>query len=240
VFENHPEFPLSIRPRLVAPEHPSEGTSAWFVIRWNRLTPVDQDRFRSYMSGLLHLTDPLDFCVDVDERPRATVAVVFYIHSALTELANVYFRANASPLRRALQLLHDPEQEYHAFWAEATGRQPQQFQDAFSPQQDAGVRQDMRACLQCSSARCPTSPARASVRACRATSRAAPAPLPPSSVVFAALTMASTSSVTIFACSASIVMRIVVDCDNRFTRGLWQATVRFGGDGLNPRTVRRR
>ena len=144
VLQAHPESPLLFAPRLVAPEHPSEGTSGWFLVRWNRLLQPDQDKFRSYVSGLLRLADPLDFCVDVDERPGATVPVVFYIDSALTALANTYFRADATPLRRALQLLHQPDTEYRAFWDDATGRHPEHFQDA--SHLDAPLAA-MRACL---------------------------------------------------------------------------------------------
>ena len=134
-------------PRLVAPEHPSEGTRRWFLLKWNRLLPPDQDKFRSYMSGLLRLADPLDFCVDVDGGPVARVPVVFYIASALTALANAYFRADATPLCRALQLLHRTDAEYRAFWDESTGRHPDYFQDA--------PLADMRACLECATSTAP-------------------------------------------------------------------------------------
>ena len=128
VLQAHPDSLFA--PRLVAPEHPSEGTRRWFLLKWNRLLQPDQDKFRSYVSGLLRLADPLDFCVDVDERPGATVPVVFYIDSALTALANAYFRADATPLRRALQQMHRPDAEYRAFWDDATGHHPEHCQDA--------------------------------------------------------------------------------------------------------------
>ena len=73
-----------------------------------------------------------------------TTRLFIYIASALTALANTYFRADASPLRRALQVLHDPEAEYRAFWDDATGHHAPHFQDA--SHFDAPLAA-MRACL---------------------------------------------------------------------------------------------
>ena len=147
------DFHLVIAPRLVRPEVPSDGTSQWFLYRWRKLLPPDQDKFRSYMSGVLKLTDPLDFCVDVDEREGVTTAVIFYINSVLTPLAQRYFKSNAEPLQQALAHLHRPDAEYMAFRDDAFDRYQEYLQDGSGTVAGQASRTGaqvmaMRACLE--------------------------------------------------------------------------------------------
>ena len=139
------EWHLAIAPRLVAPEVPSDGTEQWFLNKWSKLLPPDQEKFRSYMSGLLKLTDPLDFCVDVDEREGVTMVVIFYINSVLTRLAEHYFRT-AAPLQQALDILHRPDEEYMAFRSDALDHHQEYFQDGSGAGREDLSR--MRACLE--------------------------------------------------------------------------------------------
>jgi len=139
------ELHLVIDARLVAPEVPSDGTEQWFLNKWSKLLPPDQDKFRSYMSGLLKLTDPLDFCVDVDEREGVTMVVIFYINSVLTGLAEHYFRT-AAPLQQALDILHRPDGEYMAFRSDALDHYQEYFQDGSGAGPEDLRR--MRACLE--------------------------------------------------------------------------------------------
>ena len=146
------EFPLSITARIVAPEVPSEGTKQWFLHRWAQLLPTDQEKFRIYMSGMLKLTDPLDFCVDVDEREGVTTVVIFYINSVLTPLAQRYFR-DADSMQQALTVLHRPDTEYMAFRDDAFDRYQQYLQDGSGTVAGQASRTGaqvmaMRACLE--------------------------------------------------------------------------------------------
>jgi hypothetical protein len=143
VYQAHPDLPFTRR--LVAPEVPSDGTEQWFLHKWSKLLPPDQEKFRSYMSGLLKLTDPLDFCVDVDEREGVTMVVIFYINSVLTRLAEHYFRT-AAPLQQALDILHRPDGEYMAFRSDALDHHQEYFQDGSGAGREDLSR--MRACLE--------------------------------------------------------------------------------------------
>ena len=128
VVRANTEHPLLIAASIVAPDVPSEGTEQWFLYRWAQLLPQDKENFRSYMSGALNLTDPLDFCVDVDERAGVQTVVIFYINSVLTPLAQQYFR-NVDSLQQALAVLHRPDTEYMAFWYDAVDHHEEHMRD---------------------------------------------------------------------------------------------------------------
>jgi hypothetical protein len=98
----------------------TEGTASWFLGRWNRLIERDTLRFRKYMGGPkvldLKSTDE-DFCVST--REQGTHPVIFYVESRLSPLVSIFFKnvREKSALEQGLDVLHNPDEEYRAFWA---------------------------------------------------------------------------------------------------------------------------
>jgi hypothetical protein len=97
----------------------AEGTASWFMQRWEQLMERDRLRFRTYMGGPqvldLRSTDA-DFCVSIRAEKRPSV--IFYVHSRLSPLAGIYFKdvSEKPALEQALDVLHEPDGEYRAFW----------------------------------------------------------------------------------------------------------------------------
>ena len=79
----------------------------------------DRVRFRKYIGGPnvldLKTTDD-DMCVST--REGGDVSVIFYVHSRLSPLAGIYFKnvSEKPALEQALDVLHEPSDEYRAFW----------------------------------------------------------------------------------------------------------------------------
>jgi hypothetical protein len=110
------------------PDGTEQGSATWFVRLWESLLPRDQQSFREYVRGpkVLNLSTPLDFCVHVHKDSPA--AVIFYIDPLLQDLEREFFRnqSQSSPITQALNVLHDPSDEYREFISRAYDL-PQQF-----------------------------------------------------------------------------------------------------------------
>ena len=90
----------------------SAGYAAWFLLRWNVLSELQQHDFRYFIGHhVLRLPAPSLFCVDV--RASARRPVVFYVHNLLQDLAVSFHRfPRVRPqdrLLEALAVLHDPQ-----------------------------------------------------------------------------------------------------------------------------------
>ena len=109
----------------------TEGTASWFMQKWHRLLERDQLRFRTYMSGrsVLDLGSVDDFCVST--REGSTFPVIFYVDSRLRTLADEFFKdvRVKTALQQALDVVHNPDVEYGAFWKRACDVSEEYFQD---------------------------------------------------------------------------------------------------------------
>jgi hypothetical protein len=100
----------------------TEGTASWFMQRWDRVIERDRLRFRKYVGGQevldLKSTDE-DFCVST--RAQATHPVIFYVQSRVHVMASVYFKneSEKSAVEQVLDVLHNPDDEFRAFWRRA-------------------------------------------------------------------------------------------------------------------------
>jgi hypothetical protein len=88
------------------------GSTQWFLLRYNNLSPVQQELFRWYIAEkVLRLEAPSMFCVHVLEQSKQVV--VFYIRSHLQKLADQWFHHRPRPedrLEDALNVLHNAQQ----------------------------------------------------------------------------------------------------------------------------------
>ena len=96
---------------MCLPKSNRTGGTEWFMLRWNNLSPAQQEYFRYYIGEkVLHLKSPGMFCVDILE--GAKQVVVFYIASELQKLADVWFHERPLPryrLEDALATLHNAQ-----------------------------------------------------------------------------------------------------------------------------------
>ena len=102
------------------------GSTAWFLLRWNNLSPLQQDAFLWFVGrDVLRLDAPGLFCVHV--RPHSKQVVVFYIRHHLQRLADAWFPARPRPEDRlddALQVLHNAGETDWPFTNQAYDLQP--------------------------------------------------------------------------------------------------------------------
>ena len=112
-------------------EESTEATATWFMQKWHRLLERDQLRFRTYMSGrsVLDLGSVDDFCVST--REGSTFPVIFYVDSRLRTLADEFFKnvRVKTALQQALDVVHNPDVEYGAFWKIACDVSEEYLQD---------------------------------------------------------------------------------------------------------------
>jgi hypothetical protein len=109
-----------------------EGSASWFRRRWAELMERDKLGFRKYVGGEevldLKSTDA-DFCVST--REQDSHSVIFYVESRLSPLAGIFFKnvSEKPALEQALDVLHNPDAEYRAFWRRAHAVEEEMMKD---------------------------------------------------------------------------------------------------------------
>jgi hypothetical protein len=96
-----------------------QGSTAWFVSRWNKLKTREKIAFREHIGQMLNVHTRWDFDVDILE--GSNQVVIFYIPSLLNALAVQTFNRSDSgnAHSQALKFLHNPDREYRAFTEKA-------------------------------------------------------------------------------------------------------------------------